>query len=160
MRMRGHGLDAMITPAARLSAVPPNPPQRGDFGTLWDGSNSGAPSRGVDVKTVWDSLVLGLSTLNEADQYEIRKLMLKYAGAAPPQSSITAAGGASLDRAYATDANRQIAMQADAISQMQQANDALWGRIHAENDAARRRRPWPPRSFGGQGCQGAPGNED
>jgi len=129
MRMRGHGLDAMITPPARLSAVPPNPPQRGDFGTLWDGSNSGAPSRGVDVKTVWDSLVLGLSTLNEADQYEIRKLMLKYAGSAPPQSSITAAGGASLDRAaYATPANRQIAMETDRIREVQESNEQFWER--------------------------------
>jgi hypothetical protein len=129
LRVHSRGFDSLLTNNTRLNAEPANSPQRGDFGTLYDGGNSGAPSRGADVKTIWDSLVLGLSTLSQADQYEIRKLMLKYAGSAPPQSSITAAGGASLDRAaYATPANRQIAMETDRIREVQESNEQFWER--------------------------------
>jgi hypothetical protein len=129
LRVRNRGRDAMLTPNTRLTAEPANPPERGDFGTLYDGNNNGAPSRGVDVKAVWDSLVVGLSSLSQADQYEIRKRMLKYAGAAPPASSTGAAGVTSLDgQTFATPANRQIAMETARIREVQDANREFWDR--------------------------------
>jgi len=119
----------MLTPNTRLTAEPANPLQKGDMGTLWDGANNGAPSRGVDVKAVWDSLLVGLSSLSQADQYEIRKMMLKYAGAAPPPSSTGAAGVTSLDgQTFATPANRQIAMETARIREVQDANREFWDR--------------------------------
>jgi len=67
---------------------------------------------------------------------EIRKLMAEYSGV-DPSGPTGLAGVTSLDhQMFATPANRNIAMEQARVQAMQDANDALWNRVHVVNDRA------------------------
>jgi hypothetical protein len=120
----------------RFDVVPPNPLAKGDMGTLWTGDGDPQASPGADIEAIWSQIQRGISLLHPSDVAEIRKLMAEYSGV-DPSGPTGLAGVTSLDhQMFATPANRNIAMEQARVQAMQDANDALWNRVHVVNDRA------------------------